>query len=346
MTRETLVYDKLDDGKVRCGICQRRCIIPPGGFGYCATRKNEDGKLLSLIFAEVSTWRVSPIEIKPLFHFHPGSKALSLGSLGCNFRCIGCQNWEIAHATLEGEADHQYTEQILPEKAVELAKSMGCAGMSWTYNEPTIWFEYTLRSAALAKKAGLYTNYVTNGFITEEALDLIGPHLDSFRVDLKGFSEDFYRRIAHVEDFLGILRVTERAKSKWGVHVEVITNVIPGYNDDDEQLRGIADWILSTLGGDTPWHLTRFIPHLELSSVPSTPIPALERGREIGVRAGLRFVYLGNVPGHPAENTYCPKCGELLIRRFNYSISFRQLEGLSCKSCGEHIPIVGAVAIG
>lgn len=177
MRVETALYDKLDEKKVRCGICERRCIIPPQELGYCSTRKNEDGKLLSLIYGAVSTWRVAPVEIKPLFHFYPGSKALSFGSLGCNFRCIGCQNWEIAHVMLKGESDQHCTEEILPEKAVQFAKKMGCQGMSWTYNEPTIWLEYTLESASLAKEAGLYTNYVTNGFISEEALDLIGPHL-------------------------------------------------------------------------------------------------------------------------------------------------------------------------
>ena len=345
MKRESILYDKLEGKRVRCGICQRRCIIPPNKFGYCSTRVNDEGSLLCLNYGEVSTWRVAPIEIKPLFHFHPGSRALSFGSFGCNFRCIGCQNWEIAHAMPDTLSDKSPTEEILPERAVKLAERLGCQGISWTYNEPTLWFEYTLDSAALAKDAGLYTSYVTNGFMTEEALDLIGPHLDSFRVDLKGFSEDFYQKIANVNDFSGILRNAERAKKKWNMWVEVITNVIPGYNDDESQLKGIAEWIFNNLGDDTPWHLTRFIPHLELSDVPLTPVETLERGRKIGLGAGLKFVYLGNVPGHRYENTYCPGCGELLIERFNYSILAYQIEDSQCRYCGESIPVIGEAVL-
>ncbi|MEW6684702.1 MAG: AmmeMemoRadiSam system radical SAM enzyme [Candidatus Edwardsbacteria bacterium] len=355
MIKEAILYERLKDAKVRCHVCQRRCIISPNKFGYCYTRQNIEGKLYTLIYGEVSTWHIAPIEIKPLFHFYPGSKALSFGSLGCNFRCLGCQNWEIAHvkqipnpksksSTINYQLSTTNPEYISPSKAVELARKHNCQGLSWTYNEPTIWLEYTLDTMILAKTQNFYTNYVTNGYITEEALDLIGPHLDAFRLDVKGFSDEFYEKIANIPNFRVILKTAERAKHKWKMHMEVITNVIPGYNDDENQLKGIAGWIFENLGKETPWHVTRFVPHLKLSYIPSTPVEILEKAREIGIKAGLEFIYLGNVPGHPAENTYCPKCKNLLIERFNYQILKYQNKNGKCAYCGRKIPIVGQYA--
>lgn len=308
----------------------------------CHTRINREGTLYTLIYGQVSAMHIAPMEIKPLFHFHPGTRALSFGSLSCNFRCIHCQNWEIAHR----DPDQRATEYISPGRAVALAQKLGCEGLCWTYNEPTIWLEYTIDSAQLAKQAGLHTSYVTNGFITPEALDAIGPYLDAFRVDVKGFRREFYQQVAKVSDFSGILEVAERAKHQWGVHVEVVTNIIPGFNDDPEQLRDLANWIVQDLGPDTPWHVTQFVPHLKLSHLSPTPVATLEKARYIGLEAGLRFVYLGNVPGHPAENTYCPECGELLIKRFNYSVLRSHIKGKRCGFCGAEIPIVGQIKVG
>lgn len=336
--REALLYERLAGQRVRCGICQRRCVIDEGGWGYCATRKNEGGKLFSLTYGEVSTWRVAPSEIKPLFHFLPGGKFLSLGSVGCNFRCPGCQNWDIAHLMVD-RSDRLITEHISPERACQLAVDCGCDGISWTYNEPTLWFEYTLDTAKIAKESGLVTNYVTNGFITPEALDLIGNYLDAFRVDIKGFSVHTYGRIAHIADHRGILDVTERAKQKWDMHVEIVTNVIPGYNDGVEELRAIARWIVTALGVDTPWHVTRFMPHLYLAHLEPTPLPTLEHACTLGYEEGLKFVYLGNVPGHPAENTYCPNCRNLVIQRGSYDILRVEITDGKCRFCGEELPI-------
>jgi pyruvate formate lyase activating enzyme len=207
-------------------------------------------------------------------------------------------------------------------------------GISWTYNEPTLWFEFTVDCAKLAKETGLKTNYVTNGFITAEALDLIGPYLDSFRVDVKGFSQESYRKIAHLDRFEGILEVTARAQAKWGMHVEVISNLIPGYNDDIDELENIAAWIRRSLGKSTPWHVTRFVPHLDLSHVPSTPVRVLEMARAIGLEEGLEYVYLGNVHGHSAENTYCPRCGNLLIHRNGFIILRNDVADGRCIHCG------------
>jgi pyruvate formate lyase activating enzyme len=218
-----------------------------------------------------------------------------------------------------------------------MARKAGCLGISWTFNEPTLWLEYTVDGARIAKERGLRTNYVTNGYMTEEALRLIAPFLDVFRVDIKGFSDASYRRIAGVGAFRGVLESTAKAK-ELGMHVEVVTNVTPGMNDDEGELRGIASWIRDALGPGTPWHVTRFHPHHELADLPPTPVSTLEKARSIGKGEGLRYVYLGNVPGHPWENTFCHACGELLIERRIFEITKNRLEGNRCPKCGETIP--------
>jgi pyruvate formate lyase activating enzyme len=334
MRKEAALYDRLGGGRVRCRVCRRRCEVPEGGTGWCGTRLNQGGTLYSLIYGEVSSISLNPIEKKPVFHFLPGSRWLSLGSLGCNFRCPGCQNWEIAHWRGEGPRGTQY---IPPEKAVDIALALGSAGLSWTFNEPAIWLEYTVDSARLAREKGLYTNYVTNGYVTEEAFEMIAPHLDVWRVDIKGFSEETYRRTAHIRDFEGILDITKKARER-GMHVEAVTNVTPGFNDSEDELRGIASWIRAALGPGTPWHVTRFFPHLDLGHLPPTPVSALQRAREIGREEGLWYVYLGNVPGHEGENTYCHACGELLIERRVFEIVRNNMTDGRCPACGAEIP--------
>lgn len=334
--KEALLYETFPGGKVKCHTCQRRCVIGQGQRGYCGTRINEEGILFTLIYGEVSSISVNPIEKKPVFHFYPGSRWLSLGTLGCNFRCPGCQNWEISHTT-PGQMFRK-TCFVSPGELVDLAQKYDCLGISWTFNEPAIWLEYTLDGARLAKERGLFTNYVTNGYITPEALDLIGPYLDVFRVDLKGFSQDAYRRLAHVKDFSGILNVTKRAKEKWGMWVEVVTNIIPGYNDAEEELRGIPSWIKKELGELTPWHVTRFFPHLKLSHIEPTPISTLENARRMGQKEDLKYVYLGNVPGHIGENTYCHECGKLLIQRNVFDIVHYKIKEGKCPYCYTSFP--------
>lgn len=339
--KEATLYEKLAKTKVRCNICQRRCLIAEGKRGFCYTRLNLDGKLYTLAYGRVSTLAVAPIEKKPLFHFYPGSRWLSLGTLGCNFRCPGCQNWEIAHAKISARKEGgqiKATEYISPEKAIRTAIKERCIGLSFTYNEPTVWFEYTLDCSKLAKQNDLLTNYVTNGFITKEALDEIGPFLDAFRVDLKGFSQKFYKKIAHIADFKGILEVTKRAKYKWKMHIEIVTNIIPGFSDDEVQLRKIATWIRDGLGPDTPWHVTQFVPHLRLSHIGYTPVAQLERARKIGFDCGLYYVYLGNVPGHPGQNSYCQHCHRLLIERDDFVLRQFNIVEERCPECKELIP--------
>ncbi|MDI6815440.1 MAG: AmmeMemoRadiSam system radical SAM enzyme, partial [Dehalococcoidales bacterium] len=291
---EAMLYEKLPDSRVRCNVCQWRCTIGQDKLGVCQMRQNRDGILYSLNYAEVSSVAVDPIEKKPLFHFFPGSLVFSLGTWGCNFHCKHCQNWEISSPEIS--AWRRSSRQIQPQTAIELAKRYQCDGIAWTYNEPSIWFEYTLDSAKLAKENNLYTVYVTNGYLTPEALDTIGPYLDAWRVDIKGFSDSFYLELAKVARWQGILEVAKQAKAKWNMHVEVVTNIIPTMNDDDQQLEGIANWIRDELGELTPWHVTRFYPHHGMMHLPPTPISTLEHAYDIGRKAGLKFVYVGNVP--------------------------------------------------
>ncbi|MDD5082899.1 MAG: radical SAM protein, partial [Dehalococcoidales bacterium] len=225
------------------------------------------------------------------------------------------------------------SQEVPPERAVALAKGNNCRGIAWTYNEPTMWFEYTLDSARLAKENDLYTVYVTNGYMTPEALDTIGPYLDAWRVDIKGFTDAFYRNLARIKDWRGILDVASRAKTKWNMHVEVITNIIPTLNDDDEQLGGIAHWIRNELGELTPWHVTRFYPQHQMMHLPPTPVATLEHAYEIGKNAGLKFVYTGNVLGHKGENTICYSCGRTIVERFAYQTRVVGLEDSRCRFC-------------
>ncbi len=335
--KEALLYEKLEGGKTRCGVCRRRCVIAPGGLGFCRTRRNEGGRLYTLIYGLVAGLHADPVEKKPLYHFFPGSLCTSLGTLGCSFRCPGCQNWELSRAAPDELGGG--TEELSPEELIRSAARYKCRGVAWTYNEPSIWLEYTLDGAKLAKKKGLYTVYVTNGFMTPEALELMAPHLDAFRVDIKGFSEETYQRIAGVRALAGVLDSARLAKCAHRMHVECVTNVTPTINDDEGELKGMARWIRSELGPDTPWHVTAFSPHQELSDLPSTPAAQLERVRQFGLDAGLRYVYIGNVPGHQAGNTWCHKCGALLIRREGYDTSLVGLKGAACARCAT--PLAG-----
>lgn len=340
--KEAILYKKLENKKVKCGVCAKECVILPGKRGQCGTRLNQEGTLYTLIYAKCSSIAADPIEKKPVFHYQPGSQVLSFGSLGCNLRCGHCQNWQIAHVDpdLEGAG----LTEVSPSEAIRLAESYHCQGIAWTYNEPTIWLEYTLETAKLCKEHDLYTVYVTNGFTTFESLDTIAPYLDVYRVDVKGFTNDFYRKVCKIADFTPILRATERARQKWKMHVEVVTNIIPSLNDNDEQLRNIAEWIKDKLGADTPWHVTRFVPYLDFSYLPATPIETLERARKIGLSAGLHFVYVGNVPGHSGENTYCYNCKNLVITRSCYSLKSYDVTGGKCTFCGASLNIVDTCA--
>jgi pyruvate formate lyase activating enzyme len=334
---EAMLYDELDGGAVQCHVCPRRCRIAPGKSGVCRARVNQEGKLYAITYGKVCSVAADPIEKKPLYHFFPGTTVLSLGSVGCNFTCRHCQNWQIAHAD-PAEATRDLRDLPIRNLSV-LAANNDCQGVAWTYNEPTIWLEYILDGAQAAHEHGLYTVLVTNGYITEEALAVIAPHIDAYRVDVKGFSDEQYKELCRIPEMLPVLESAERAKTEYGCHVEIVTNVIPMFNDDDTTLNGIASWIVDRLGPETPWHVTRFMPMLEYAHLPATPIATLENAVRVGKDAGLQFVYLGNVPGHEGENTMCPNCKRLLVRRTGHAVEDVALRGTFCAMCGQNVNV-------
>ena len=329
---QALLYEKLTDARVRCNTCRWQCSIASGKTGVCRMYQNQDGELYNLNYAQTSSVAVDPIEKKPLFHFFPGTSVFSLGGWGCNFHCDGCQNWEIS--CVNGPSAGR---QIMPYEAVMLAKEYQFRGIAWTYNEPAVWFEYTLDSAKMAKESGLYTVYVTNGYMTTEALDTIGPYLDAYRVDIKGFTDKAYKTLANITKWEGILDTAKRAKEKWNMHVEVVTNIVPAVNDDDMQLEGIANWIKEALGELTPWHVTRFYPNHNMNGIQPTPVETLEHAIDIGKKAGLKFVYAGNIPGHNSENTFCYSCGKMIIERYGYETRIPGLKDGNCAYCGAEL---------
>jgi pyruvate formate lyase activating enzyme len=332
---EAVLYDKLTGSYVQHHGCQWRCKMAPGKYGVCRMYQNREGILYNLNYGLTSSVNVDPIEKKPLFHACPGSQVFSLGGWGCNFHCEHCQNWGISCVNFD--EIRQGSQEISPELSVELAKEYRCRGIAWTYNEPTMWFEYTLDAARLAKAQGLYTVYVTNGYMTPEALDMIAPYLTAWRVDVKGFSDAFWRKLAGLPRWRGILEVARRAKDRWGLHVEVVTNIIPAMNDDDAQLEGIARWIASDLGELTPWHLTRFYPQYKMSDQPPTPTTTMQHARDIGRAAGLKFIYLGNMPGGGGEDTVCYNCHNLVVERTGYQVEVLNLNGSRCGICGAEL---------
>ncbi len=336
LVKESLLYDKLPGNKVKCNVCAVRCVIPEGDVGACRTRLNEKGALYTLLYGKTSSVCIDPIEKKPLYHFFPGTRILSMGTRGCNFRCPGCQNWEISHDAPDRLGGNM--EDLLPAESARLAARSGCQGIGWTYNDPTIWLEHTLEAMVEAKQLGLYTAFMTNGYATEEQMELIGPYLDAWRVDLKGFSRQAYKQVTGLARWEPVLEMTELAARRYGMHVECVTNVTPTLNDDEMNARGIAGWIREHLGPLTPWHVTRFHPYLDLSHLPSTPLPTLERFCEIGREEGLKYVYIGNVPGHPWEDTYCHGCSTPVIRRRGFAVAQANLVDGRCPACKTLIP--------
>lgn len=314
---------------VRCELCPHSCLIKPGSVGVCGVRRNEDGILIALTYARVSSAAVDPIEKKPVFHYHPGSLVFSVGSVGCTMRCGHCQNWQISRATVGDGVLHD----LPPAEVVALAERNGCAGVAFTYNEPVIQAEYVRDTSLLAHEAGLFTVMVTNGYITTAGLDYLAGAIDVWRVDVKGMTDEAYRHLCKVPTVAPVLRAAERAKHVHGMHVEVVTNVVPTVNDDEAQLTALAAWIASELGPETPWHITRFFPYLEFAHLPPTPLPTLRRAREIGLEAGLEYVYLGNVSEPEGEDTKCPGCGETLVRRDGFTVVADATAGGLCPKC-------------
>ncbi|OGO50327.1 MAG: AmmeMemoRadiSam system radical SAM enzyme [Chloroflexi bacterium RBG_16_68_14] len=331
--REGMLYERMAGGAVRCNVCAFRCIIRPGARGVCLVRRNVDGTLYTLVYGRTVTQEIDPIEKKPLFHFYPGSQAYSIATVGCNFRCRFCQNWEISQAV----RDEHFIMGVeaSPQEIVRAAQQWGCRSIAYTYTEPTIFFEYAYDTARLAHEAGLANIFVTNGYETPEALETIRPYLDAANVDLKSFSDDYYRRIctARLQPVLDTLLLMKRL----GIWLEVTTLIIPTLNDSDEELRALTAFLAKELGPDTPWHVSRYFPAYRLVDKPVTPVDTLERAWQIGREAGLRYVYIGNVPAGDQENTRCPRCGDLLIQRFGLQLIQNRLQDGRCPRCEEAI---------
>jgi len=327
---EAMLYDKMEDGRAACCLCSHRCRIKPGARGICGVRENREGILYSLVYGLVIAENVDPIEKKPLFHFYPATRSYSIATAGCNFRCDFCQNHEISQLPREsGEIPGRPTT---PEAIVERAVQSGSKSISYTYTEPTIYFEYAYDIAVLARRQGLGNVFVTNGFMTPEALDVIGPYLDAANVDLKSFRDDFYKTHCGAR-LQPVLDALEKMKSL-GVWVEVTTLLIPGLNDGEGELKQIAGFI-AALGRETPWHISRFHPRYQMDKAPVTPAEAIHLAVRIGKEAGLKHVYSGNIPGDPGEHTFCAACDKKLIGRYGFQIEETSLDGEKCAHCGK-----------
>jgi pyruvate formate lyase activating enzyme len=327
--KEALLYSPSEEGKVRCHLCNHRCLILPSQRGLCGVRENRGGTLYSLVYGRAVALNPDPVEKKPLFHFLPSTISFSIAAVGCNFRCLQCQNHEISQLPIT--AKRIEGRPVSPEEIVSLALQAGARSISYTYTEPTIYFEYALETAQLAREAGLRNVFVTNGYMTEEALRMIQPWLDAANVDLKSYDEAFYKRVcgARVEPVLDNLKLMKDL----GIWVEVTTLVIPTLNDSDRELEAIARY-LSSLGPEVPWHVSAFFPTYKMIDLPRTSAASLHRARRLGMEAGLRYVYCGNVPGDDGETTFCRGCGRRLIERAGFRVIRNDLVGGACGQCG------------
>lgn len=330
--REAMLWEPFGDRRVRCNLCGHRCVIAEGKRGVCMVRENRDGTLYSLVYGRVVSVALDPIEKKPLFHFLPGADALSLATVGCNFKCDFCQNYHISQYPRD-HGGRIFGERVEPEEVVRQAQNSGARVIAYTYTEPTVFFEFAYDTAKLANSVGIKNVFVTNGYMTREALDEITPYLDGANVDLKSFREETYRR--HMGATLQPVLDTIEGMSQRGIWVEVTTLIIPGLNDSDEELRWIAEFIRG-VSLDIPWHISRFFPAYKMHSHPPTPISLLVRAWEIGKEAGLNYVYLGNAPGQ-GEDTLCPSCGRVLIRRYGFLVEREELSDGRCPQCGAEI---------
>jgi len=330
--KEAMFYEKGERAEVQCRLCPHQCQIQEGGRGVCCVRENRSGTLYSLVYGRPVSTNVDPIEKKPLFHFMPGSRAFSIATVGCNLRCLHCQNHDISQMPRESGA--VYGREVPPERIVDMAAQSGCASISYTYTEPTVYFEYALEVARLARARGLKNNFVTNGYTALEALEAVGPYLDGANVDLKSFSESFYKKVCGAS-LTPVLESIKRMKTL-GTWIEITTLLIPGKNDSPEELREIAEFIRAT-GLEIPWHISAFHPTYRMLEPPRTSARSIRSAMEIGKESGLRYVYAGNLPGDEGECTYCYSCGELLIERYLFQINTNKIQAGRCPSCSAPI---------
>jgi pyruvate formate lyase activating enzyme len=334
MLKEAMLYRSLDELRVGCDLCSHRCEIVPEKYGICGVRQNREGKLFTHVYGEVIAAHVDPIEKKPLYHYLPGSIAFSIATIGCNFQCPFCQNWQISQKSRR-KGNSGSSKFFSPEEVVRAAKNQGCQSISYTYTEPTVFFEFAYDTAKLAKKEGLGNSFVTNGYMTPETLETINPYLDACNVDLKSFSDNFYQEMckAHLEPVCASIRLMKTL----GIWVEITTLIIPGQNDSDEELTEIARFI-ADVDPDIPWHISRFHPDYNFTETSATPVDTLRKAHSIGRNEGLRYIYIGNVLGE-SEDTCCPSCGASLIQRTGFYIKNNRILGEKCSFCGN--PIAG-----
>lgn len=325
-------YEKLDARRVKCTLCPRECVVDDRERGYCGVRENRDGEYYTLVYGRPCTLHIDPVEKKPLFHFLPGTEIFSLATVGCNVNCKFCQNWQISQVRPEQEKSYDAP----PQKLVEIAEKSRTPSIAHTYTEPVIFYEYVKDIGIEAHKRGLKNTIISNGYIKEKPLKELLPHLDAVKIDLKAYTEKFYSElvVGELKPVLDVLEILAEA----GMWTEIVYLVIPTHNDDEDEIARMCRWIKSELGPDLPLHFSRYHPQYMLKSLPPTPIRTLERSREIALTEGLNYVYIGNVPGNPAEHTYCPSCGEVLIRRTGYRVQFNKFDKGSCLSCGYVIP--------
>ncbi|MBS3809218.1 MAG: AmmeMemoRadiSam system radical SAM enzyme [Desulfobacterales bacterium] len=331
-SREAFSYEKISGSKTVCNICPNSCVLSPGDRSICRSKVNMDGTLYTLAYGNPCSVHIDPIEKKPLYHFLPRSRAFSLAEAGCNFRCLNCQNWEISQAR-PSEVRHY---DLFPQQAVERALRSGADAIAYTYSEPITFFEYTIDTARIAKQQGLKNLLISNGYINQEPLLALCEVIDAANINLKSFDDKLYRKLngGRLQPVLD----TFRTLNEQNVHFEMTTLVVPGYVDDPEMIRNMCKWITDNLGGGHPLHFLRFIPHYKLDRLPPTPVSTLEQMRQIAMEEGIRYVYIGNVPGHEANHTWCHNCGKLLIKRQGYDLSLPGLEDGRCRFCDTEIP--------
>ncbi len=326
-------YQKsLAGNRVACGICPNRCVLSPGDRSVCRSRVNMDGTLYSLTYGAACAVHVDPVEKKPLYHFKPRTTAFSIAATGCSFRCLNCQNWQISQVRPEDVRHHD----LFPRQVVKGAVDSGAASVAYTYSEATTWFEYMTDTARLAKDAGLSNLWISNGYINQRPLDELCGLIDGANVNIKSFSDEIYRKLngGRLKPVLN----TFQAMNRRGVHFEMTNLVVPGYVDDPEMVKRMCAWIVENLGPDHPLHFLRFFPQYRLDRLAPTPVATLTKFRDIAMSEGIHYVYVGNVPGHPGNNTWCHNCGKLLIERLGYNIPVYNIEDGKCRFCNTVIP--------
>ncbi len=333
LTKEARFYEALDDNYVQCQLCFRECEIADGQKGFCGSRKNEEGVLYSLVYGVPSAVHIDPIEKEPQHHFLPGTQILCLGTAGCNFRWKFCHNWHLSQRTLE---EIGYFHDLPPEEVIEIAKARNVPSISFTYNEPTVFYEYMYDVAEAAQKEDINVVFHSNASMNPEPLRKLMEHVDSVTIDLKGFNQHYYRSISQGD--LNVVLENLKIIRESGAWLEVVNLVVPTLNDDPEEIRQMARWIKENLGAHTPLHFSRFSPSYQLTSLSPTPVDTLEKARDIALEEGLLFISIGNVPGHTHNSTFCPECNEMLIDRHHFTVRAVNIENGSCTSCGYDVP--------